>query len=353
MPEGRRIELRGEENDAPENRRPPLKSSRDRLTLREFSSNETASDSRDERIERLEAQVLTMQTSIQIVKDAIGARGKAIRGMTLPTPAAPVEPKPTYAALRKKLIDAGVVEPLTRRLVDSLREGLGETEAVDALRSAIAGRIMLAGTLDPIAGKTRCVAFVGPTGVGKTTTLAKFAAHLTLVDHCKVAIITTDTQRVAASRQIETFGEILRLPVKIAYDSDELMQHYEDFATQGYDFVLVDTPGKSPNDSIAIGEIARFIKRLPTLTKYLVVPATLSMARNHDYVTGKFYSLSSSSDAVILSKCDESADTSHFANLLTAQAKFSLPVAYITSGPRVPDDLTVADPHMMADKLVG
>lgn len=314
---------------------------------------------RDARLQRLEAQLESLAANFTRLTEAAVARGKGGKPAAAPVAAAAAaspaqEPALTvvsYPNLRNRLIEAGIVEPLVRRMVDELKSGLTEEDAAEAIRTAIAGRVLIAGKPAPIAGRMSSIAFIGPSGVGKTTTLAKMAARMILVDRLRVAIVTLDTQRVAASRQIETFGEILRVPVKVAYDADELAEKYAELAADGYDFLLIDTPGRSPNDSIAIGDLSRTLGVLPSVTTYLHLPAQFSAA-NHDYVTGRFFTLATPT-AVILTKCDESADATHFANLLTAQSKFGVPVAFTTFGPRVPDDIAEVNAHVVAEKLLA
>lgn len=131
----------------------------------------------------------------------------------------------------------------------------------------------------------RLLAFVGTTGVGKTTTIAKLTARYALMERRKVGVITLDTQRIGGAEQLQKYGEILRVPVKIAHDKLELMQQLDAYAEGGTEIVLLDTAGRSPNEMIPLGETAHLFDGVGAVQKFLTVPAMLGQRDMENIVT--------------------------------------------------------------------
>ena len=308
----------------------------------------------EERFNRLEQQIESLTNAV--LHYSVGPGGRATDpavaadrpGQPFAVPAA-LPPAP-YTSIEKRLLAADVPAPLTRRLIGELQDGLPESAACEEMRSLIARRLVVGETLRPLTGKTRIVALIGATGVGKTTTLTKIAAQFSLVDGYKIGIVSMDTHRIAAAKQLETYGEILRVPVRVAYGTEELAHYCSEFAADQCDFVLIDTAGKSPNDALPLAEIAGSLSEVASITRLLAIPATLSSA-NHDHMVSRFRSLLNP-DAVILTKLDEAVDCTQYGRILGTQARFGLPLMYLTTGQRVPDDLAVPDAHVIANKIL-
>ena len=268
--------------------------------------------------------------------------------MTVPPPAAE-----GYPALMQQLLDADIAAPLARQLLAEVPNGLAPADAAAFLRTVLSQRLRIANGIDafPAQGKMRLLAFVGTTGVGKTTTIAKLTARFALMERRKVGVITLDTHRIGAAEQLQKYGEILRVPVKVAHDKLELIRQLEDYAKEGMEIVLLDTAGRSPNEMIPLGETAHLFDGVGAVQKYLTVPATLGQ-RDMDNIVTKFQS-TFTPDAVILTKLDEASDHTCFGRLLTLQAKFGLPLAYVTTGQRVPDDIVLPDSHAIASRILA
>lgn len=265
-----------------------------------------------------------------------------------------VEPVVTeaYPGLFKQLTDAEVAPPLARQLLADIPPGLTSTSAASELRTVISQRLLISNRVEIQPGnKMRVLAFVGTTGVGKTTTIAKLAAQYGLVERRRVGVVTLDTQRIAAAQQLQTYGDILRVPVKIAHDKAEMVMHLSDYAREGMDLVLLDTAGRSPNDMLPLGETAHLFEGMGVVQKFLAVPATLA-ARDMENVVARFQN-TLSPDAMILTKLDEATDNACFGKLLTVQAKFGIPLAYVTTGQKVPDDIAFPDSHAIAARILS
>ena len=270
--------------------------------------------------------------------------------------AAPVAPLPLeegYPGLSRLLLDADVAAPLARQLIGEVPAGLGPADAASFLRTLLSQRLRLAPDVNslPAQGKMRLLAFIGTTGVGKTTTIAKLTARYALLERRSVGVITLDTHRIGAAEQLQKYGEILRVPVKIAHDKLELMHQLKDFAAEGKDIVLLDTAGRSPNEMIPLGETANLFDGIGSVQKYLTLPAALGQ-REMDNVVTKFQSIFAP-DAVILTKLDEASDHTCFGRLLTLQAKYGLPLAFVTTGQKVPDDIVLPDAHAIASRILS
>jgi len=270
------------------------------------------------------------------------------------TPVAPVAAvEEGYPALMQQLLDADVAAPLARQLLGEVPGGLGTGDAATFLRTLLAQRLKISNALDAPhgAGKMRLLAFVGTTGVGKTTTIAKLTARFALLERRRVGVVTLDTHRIGAAEQLQRYGEILRVPVRVAHDKLALIQHLQAYAEEGMEIVLLDTAGRSPNEMIPLGETANLFDGVGAVQKLLTVPAVLGQ-RDMENTVAKFQNVFAP-DAVILTKLDEASDHTCFGRLLTLQAKFGLPLAYVTTGQRVPDDIVLPDAHAIASRILA
>jgi flagellar biosynthesis protein FlhF len=301
----------------------------------------------------LEAQLTALSSNMSRLTEAALARKRKAETPVLGRPqetATEVDALTPHALIARQLQKGEIAGPVIRQLLDGISLDMPDASVASEIRTKISQRLLIANQIEPILGKTRVIAFLGATGVGKTTTLTKIAARLSLLSNYSVGVITMDTHRIAAAKQLETYGDILRVPVKVAYSGAEVIAAVEQYAAEKKNFVLIDTAGKSPNDALPLAEVATTLKEIATVTRILCVPATLSAA-NVDHMVSRFHSLLVP-DCLILTKLDEAADEAYLGHLLNTQAKYGLPLAYFTNGQRVPDDLSRPDPHVIADKLM-
>lgn len=194
----------------------------------------------------------------------------------------------------------------------------------------------------------KMVFFVGPTGVGKTTTIAKIASKFSVEGGKKVALLTTDTYRIAAAEQLRTYANILEVPFRVIYAAEEVDQALIDF--KDYDFILVDTAGHSHQNEVQREAMGTFIHSVDGKVEhevFLVLSATtkyrdlLSIADTYSAMTD--YKL-------IFTKLDE---TTTLGNLLNLRLYTNASLSYVTCGQNVPDDIEIFNPQKTVKQLLG
>lgn len=193
--------------------------------------------------------------------------------------------------------------------------------------------------------KGKLVFMVGPTGVGKTTTIAKLAANMTFVDRKKVALITLDTYRISAADQLRTFAEIIGIPISVVFTTDEFNAAMEKY--QEKDIIFVDTAGRSPYNRQQMEELKQFVtvaRPDETLLVLSVTTETSDMVNIYE----QFKAIGI--DKVVFTKVDE---TYNYGQILNAIYQIKKPIAYLTTGQNVPDDIEVPDSLHLARMVLG
>ena len=200
-------------------------------------------------------------------------------------------------------------------------------------------------SFDGIDYKSKVVNFVGPTGVGKTTTLAKVAAK-SMLDHGKsVAFVTTDTYRIAAIEQLKTYADILSVPLEVAYSADEYDQAIDKLSN--YDLILVDTPGRNFREDKYISNMKETLSSIDHAETYLVLSLTAKPKDLTD-IQKQFQQLPIKE--IIFTKLDE---TTQYGSILTIAKEMDKGIAYLTNGQDVPDDLWQPAPKKITDLILG
>lgn len=255
---------------------------------------------------------------------------------------------PAFEHIYSYLTDQDVDDDIAKRIVDDMIERNKDKDTLETtLKDLLVATIEDHLSLNPgISFENKVIQFVGPTGVGKTTTLAKVAALSVLKHEKKIAFITTDTYRIAAIDQLKTYAKILNVPVKVAYSLSEYEEALQSFAT--YDLVFVDTAGRNFRDPKYIKELERmhhFHDR--GIETYLVL--SLTAKRNDILLTyDQFQHLPI--EKVIFTKLDE---TGSYGNILNISVGKNKPIAYITNGQNVPDDIITPNREVLSDLLVS
>lgn len=197
-------------------------------------------------------------------------------------------------------------------------------------------------------GKTtdkKVIHLLGPTGVGKTTTVAKIAAEAVLNEKKKVALITTDTYRIAAVDQLKTYAKILNVPIEVAYNQKDFKEARNKFSD--YDLILVDTAGRNYLDSKYIKQVKEMNQFQPDDEIHIVLSVT-SKARDLEKIFDQFSELPI--EKIIFTKIDETSQYGMMFNLITDKR---VGVAYLTNGQDVPDDIIEANQEKFISTLVG
>lgn len=199
----------------------------------------------------------------------------------------------------------------------------------------------------PIAynGKQKVIFFVGPTGVGKTTTLAKVAAKFSLDSNYSVGMITADTYRIAAIEQLKVYAEIMNIPIKVIYEIKDIYKAMSNFRDK--DIIFVDTAGRNHKNQDQINEIKELIESVNNKETHLVVNATTDFETIKDII--KRYSFIKDLK-LIFSKVDEA---NNLGNILNTKFYFNNKISYITNGQNVPDDIEVPDIEKISAILIG
>ncbi len=195
------------------------------------------------------------------------------------------------------------------------------------------------------ASDKKVVIVIGPTGVGKTTTIAKLAANMVLSEKKKVGLITSDTYRIAAVEQLKTYSEIIGVPLSIVYTPGEILNAIENYKDK--DLILVDTAGRSHKDKYQLMELKTLIKSSIDYEVYLVLSATTKFSDCIEII--KSYSFLDDYK-LLFTKIDE---TSALGIMLNAAYITKKPISYITTGQSVPDDIEIADNGKIINCLLG
>ncbi|MGH7243706.1 MAG: flagellar biosynthesis protein FlhF [Phycisphaerales bacterium] len=247
-----------------------------------------------------------------------------------------------------RLTDRQISTTLASEIIGEVRDALEPSELEDdsivrsTLLARLAARIKVTGGLTPPKGTggTLIIGVVGPTGVGKTTTIAKIAATYKLRHNKRVGLITCDTYRIAAVDQLRTYANIIGLPLKVALTPMEVTSAKSQLAD--CDVLLVDTPGRAPSDEKRLGELRRFIDAAGPAETHLALAACAAegVMRSAARAFGKL-----GPDRVLLTKVDETDTLGPAFNVLS---ELNLPLACVTTGQEVPDDMEGATAERFA-----
>jgi len=275
--------------------------------------------------------------------------GLAAGRLSLPLPVAMPEELASWRAhlLRQELAEETVSELLSQLQQDLTPAEMSQDSAVrERLVDLIASRIPASDVSIPAAtGRPRVVVLVGPTGVGKTTTIAKLAARHKLSAGRRVGLVTIDTYRIAAVDQLKTYAQIIEVPLRTVLRPAELAEAITSMA--GLDVVLIDTAGRSPTDAPRLRQMQEFLQAAQPDEVHLVVSVTVgpSCAAR---VIENFMPLGA--NRLIVSKLDEASTFGMVLNVASA-AKAAL--SFVTTGQEVPDDIAPANPRRLAELIVG
>ncbi|MBD3264177.1 MAG: flagellar biosynthesis protein FlhF [Candidatus Omnitrophica bacterium] len=256
---------------------------------------------------------------------------------------------PSLRDFKEKLCEAGVEEEVALDILKDFQERSTEQDLSDQNieDSLIKHVLRYADVFGGItAGDNKIVAFIGPTGVGKTTTVAKLAAHFSLMERKRVAFITIDTYRIAAVDQLKTYAEIIGIPIEVVFNPQELLANLN--KNKDKDLILIDTAGSNPFDAMRMEDLKKFLGQSPNIETHLLMNIS---TRPEDLI--EIYNCYNvmKIHKVILTKLDEAKA---YGNILNLSYKIDRPISYVTTGQNVPDDIEIADAyHLMQLVLKG
>ena len=254
--------------------------------------------------------------------------------------------------LYNMMIDNEVREKYANQIIEEAQKQTKPNMPVDYFLTTVYQKMILkfgqTSIIEPATMGPRVVYFVGPTGVGKTTTIAKLASKFCLENKNRVALLTADTYRIAAAEQLRTYANILDIPCRVIYSADEIVEAYNEYID--YDYIFVDTAGHSHHNEEQRNNTNVVIHALDGKTDalvYLVLSATT-----------KYKDLTSIADTyremtdykIIFTKLDE---TTSFGNLLNLKLYTESDLSYVTYGQNVPDDIDKFDPQSIVKKILG
>lgn len=254
--------------------------------------------------------------------------------------------------LYNKMIENEVNETYANQIIEEMEKHSKPNMPFDQALANIYQKMILKfgkpETITPASNGPKVVFFIGPTGVGKTTTIAKIASKFSVEGKKKVALLTTDTYRIAAAEQLRTYADILEVPFRVIYTVEEIENSLKDF--KDYDYIFVDTAGHSHQNETQKANMNEFIHSVDDEVEkevYLVVSATtkyrdlLSIADSYSEMTE--YKL-------IFTKLDE---TVTLGSLLNLKLYTGAPLSYVTCGQNVPNDIEQFNPQKTVKLLLG
>lgn len=255
-------------------------------------------------------------------------------------------------ATLRQLLSQQVIEPLAREIILKLAERAakdGKTDEESLQKLAVIeleSRLVCGGRIKKGAkGRPHIVALIGPTGVGKTTTVAKLAANLKLREDHKVGLITIDTYRIAAIDQLKKYAEIINAPLAVVASPGEIR---DAVARMGdLDFILIDTAGRSPRDAVKLAELKQFLAAAAPDEVHLVLSSTCGL-ESTKLALRRFSGVRT--DRLIFTKLDEAAELGVLPNV-TAITR--LPLSYVTTGQDVPNDIETASGAKLARQILS
>ncbi|MEM6561836.1 MAG: flagellar GTP-binding protein, partial [Planctomycetota bacterium] len=291
------------------------------------------------------AAYLGVQKEVGQLRELVGELVDQVQNSR--TPHLPDDASPIF----RRLLDAGVSQCHASAIVKEAVERRDRVIAPDKpsldklVHEALAARLAETGpSCRRGKGKPTVIALVGPTGVGKTTTVAKLAANLKLKENATVALVTIDTYRIAAIDQLKKYADIIDAPLAVVSEPREVKDAIARVAD--HDFVIIDTAGRSPRDAVKLAELDEFLTAADPAEVHLVLSANHG-AGSLKMALKRFSGLRT--DRLCFTKLDEAAE---LGALVDVAAEANLPLSYVTHGQNVPADIEPACAKRLASLIL-
>ena len=252
--------------------------------------------------------------------------------------------------IHRQLINNEVDEKYVNEITSEIESTIKKDAQLDRILGAVYQKLVLKlgqpSLVDITPGKTKYVFFLGPTGVGKTTTIAKIASSFKLKEKRSVGLLTADTYRIAAVEQLRTYANILGIPLSVVYSASEIEEARKEL--DRYEVVLVDTAGRSDKNKEQIAELKRLLNAIPEEDRevYLVLSAT---TKYNDLIRITDVYKNVARYKLIFTKVDETGTIGNIYNILMYTGA---DLSYMTFGQNVPDDIGAADTQAIAKQLL-
>ena len=234
--------------------------------------------------------------------------------------------------LKKQEIDPEIVKRIRKEVDPEYLNNNGTAsghQITEGIRRFVKNNVHIT----PYDPKKKIIVFVGPTGVGKTTTIAKLAARATLNEGKKVGMISADTYRIAAVEQLKTYSDILNIPLEVIYQPGEV--HEALTRLKDNDMIFIDTAGRNHKEESQLNELKMLLDTLPQKEVYLLLSCT---TRNHDIQSILKHYEFLDDYKIIITKIDEA---SVYGPVLNVPVITQKPISFMTTGQSVPDDIEV------------
>ena len=264
----------------------------------------------------------------------------------------PTEQEKFVRLLYNTMLENEVEEKYANQIIDEADKNRKPNLPFDYILANVYQKMILkfgkADGITPAENGPKTLIFMGPTGVGKTTTIAKIASHFAVEEKKKIAMLTADTVRIAAAEQLRTYANILEVPFRVIYTEEELKAAISDF--RDYDYIFVDTTGHSHQNEELLEKMKKLLATAAEAgeSQAFLVLSTTTKYRDLQRISSSYKEIADYQ--LILTKLDE---TSTLGSLLNLKLFTDADIAYVTCGQNVPDDIEQFNPQKAVKQLLS